>query len=85
MNSRTRKGISLDTFGTSNSFTHELWVEKYAKKPIVHKVFAKGIWVQDETIRLLQDKIVMQSHVWALLVSVPLTAFIVALPRGNVY
>ena len=84
MNSRTRKGISLDTFGTSNSFTHELWVEKYAKKPIIQKVFAKSIWVQDETIRLLQDKIVMQSHVWALLITIPLTAFVVALPKGNI-
>ena len=85
MDSRSRKGASLDTFGTSNSFTHELWVEKYAKKDVIRKTFAKSIWVQNETIRLLQDKIVMQSHVWALMISVPLTAFFVALPKGNVF
>ena len=83
MDDRSRKGVSLDSFGTSNNFSHEIWVEKYAKKPLVQKVFAKTLWVQNETIRVLQDKIVMQSHVWALLMSVPLTAFIVALPSGN--
>ena len=85
MSSRSRKGISLDTFGTSNSYSHELWVEKYQKKPVMQKIFAKSIWVQDETIRLLQDKIVMQSHVWAVILSIPLTALVVALPKGNVY
>lgn len=85
MTSRTKKGISMDTFGTSNSFSHELWVEKYKSKPIMQKIFAKSIWVQDETIRLLQDRIVMQSHIWAVLMTIPLTAFIVALPKGNYY
>lgn len=59
-------------------------MEKYQKKALMGKIFAKSIWVQDETIRLLQDKIVMQSHIWALLISLPLTAFVVALPKGNV-
>ncbi|KAK4691765.1 hypothetical protein P7C71_g5305, partial [Lecanoromycetidae sp. Uapishka_2] len=85
MTSRKGKGISMDTFGTSNSFSHELWVEKYSAKPMMQKIFAKSIWVQDETIRLLQDRIVMQSHAWALLVTIPLTAFVVALPKGNFY
>lgn len=85
MTSRTKKGISMDTFGTSNSFRHELWVEKYKTKPLRQKIFAKSIWVQDETIRLLQDKIVVQSHIWAVLLTVPLTAFVVALPEGNFY
>ena len=85
LNSRSRKGISLDTFGTSNSYNHEVWVEKYQKKPLMQKISAKTIWVQDETIRILQDKIVMQSHIWATTLSVPLTAFLVALPKGNFY
>lgn len=84
LSNRSRKGIFLDTFGTSNSYEHEMWVEKYPKKPLTQKIFAKSIWVQDETIRVLQDRIVMQSHFWAVLISVPLTAFLVALPKGNV-
>ena len=85
LTSRTKKGISMDTFGTSNSYSHELWVEKYNSKPLVQKIFTKTVWVQDETIRILQDRIVMQSHFWALLITIPLTAFAVALPKGNFY
>ena len=84
MTSRSKKGVSMETFGTSNSYSHELWVEKYKKKPLIQKIFTRSIWVQDEAIRVLQDKIVMQSHIWALIVTVPLTAFIVALPNANV-
>ncbi len=32
MTSPTKKGISTDTFGTSNSYSHELWVEKLPRK-----------------------------------------------------
>ena len=77
-------GISMDTFGTANSYGHERWVERYRMLPLVRKVFAKQIWIQDETIRLLQDRIVMQSHVWALAVCVPLMVVLVALPRFGV-
>lgn len=75
-----KRGISMDTFGTSNGYGHEGWVEKYRNKPLVRKVFAKQIWIQDETVRLLQDRIVMQSHVWALGIVVPLQVLLVALP-----
>lgn len=77
-------GISMDTFGTGNSYAHERWVERYRMMPVIRKVFAKQIWIQDETIRLLQDRIVMQSHVWALAVCVPLLVLLVALPRFGV-
>ena len=79
-----RSNISMDTFGTSNSYGHESWVEKYKGLGTVRKVFAKQIWIQDETVRLLQDKIVMQSHVWALSVCLPLQALICALPEYGV-
>lgn len=84
MSHRSKRGISLDTFGTSNSYGHEIWVEKYKQKSLIGKIFARQVWVQDETIRLLQDRIVMQSHAWSLLITIPLTALIVALPQGNV-
>ena len=79
-----RGGISMDTFGTANSYGHERWVERYRMLPVIKKVFAKQIWIQDETIRLLQDRIVLQSHVWALAVCVPLMVVLVALPRYGV-
>ena len=83
MASRSRSGVSLDTFGTSNSYSHELWVEKYKQKHLLKKIFTKSIWVQEQAVRLLQDKIVKQSHAWALIISVILTALVVALPKAN--
>ncbi|KAL9598753.1 MAG: hypothetical protein Q9219_004311 [cf. Caloplaca sp. 3 TL-2023] len=80
-----KRGISMDTFGTSNSYDHETWVEKYRKKPLLQRIFAKNIWIQDETIRVMQDKIVIQSHIWSAIVSVPLTVCIIALPRVGLY
>lgn len=71
----------MDTFGTSNSYGHEMWVDKYRMTPTMRKIFAKQIWIQDEAVRLLQDKIVMQSHVWALSICLPLQALLVALPQ----
>ncbi len=32
MTSRTKRGISTDTFGTSNSYSHELWLGKIPRK-----------------------------------------------------
>ena len=82
--SRSRSCVSLDTFGTSNSYSHELWVEKYKQKPLFNKIFTKSVFVQEQAMRLLQDRIVKQSHAWALVISVMLTALVVALPQANV-
>ncbi|KAL9065101.1 MAG: hypothetical protein Q9161_008448 [Pseudevernia consocians] len=84
MVSRSRNGVSLDTFGTSNSYSHEVWVEKYKQKHLFEKIFTKSIWVQEQAVRLLQDKIVKQSHAWALIISLLLTALVVALPQADV-
>lgn len=77
---RSKRGISLDTFGTSNSYGHELWVDRYRKQPLIRKIFTKQIWIQDQTVRLIQDRIVIQSHLWSLLITILLTALIVGLP-----
>ncbi|KAL8901662.1 MAG: hypothetical protein Q9192_000421 [Flavoplaca navasiana] len=76
-----KRGVSMDTFGTGNSYNHEPWVADYEKKPLLQKLYPKNIWIQDETIRLLQDRIVCQSHLWSLMASVPLTVAIVVVPR----
>ena len=83
MATRRRNGVSLDPFGTSNSYSHELWVDKYKKQHLFQKIFTKSIWVQESAMRLLQDKIVKQSHAWALIISVLLTALVLALPQAN--
>ncbi|KAL8934122.1 MAG: hypothetical protein Q9211_005394 [Gyalolechia sp. 1 TL-2023] len=80
-----KRGISMDTFGTSNSYDHELWVKRYKKLPLLQRIFAQNLWIQEETIRVLQDRIVLQSHLWSLIVTVPLTAALVALPQVGLY
>ncbi|KAL8849929.1 MAG: hypothetical protein Q9221_005108 [Calogaya cf. arnoldii] len=79
-----KRGRSMDTFGTGNSFDHEPWVDRYENKPFLQRVYPKNVWTQDETIRVLQDRIVWQSHLWSLLASVPLTVAIIAVPRVGV-
>ncbi|KAL8642271.1 MAG: hypothetical protein Q9226_008527 [Calogaya cf. arnoldii] len=79
-----KRGRSMDTFGTGNSFDHEPWVDRYEKKPFMQRVYPKNVWIQDETIRILQDRIVWQSHLWSLLATVPLTVAIIAVPRVGV-
>lgn len=82
--SRSRSCVSFDTFGTSNSYSHEFWVEKYKQKSLFKRIFTKSVFVQEQAMRLLQDRIVKQSHAWALIISVVLTALVVALPQANV-
>lgn len=84
LSQRSKKAISLDTFGTSNSYGHESWVDRYRKQGLFKKIFAKKIWVQDQTVRLIQDRIVLQSHAWSLICSVPLTALFLALPVAGI-
>lgn len=84
LSQRSKKAISLDTFGTSNSYGHELWVDRYRKQGLLKRIFAKQIWVQDQTVRLIQDRIVLHSHAWSLICSVPLTALFLALPVAGI-
>lgn len=76
----------LQPFGPRNStFEGEAWVQRYEKKPMLKKVFEKSVWTQDETLRTLQDKIVLGANLWALVITVPLTITFMALPKGNFY
>lgn len=77
---------NLQPFGPSNSsFEGEAWVKRYEKRPMLKKVFEKSVWTQDESLRILQDKIVLGANLWALIITVPLTIIFVALPKGNFY
>jgi hypothetical protein len=57
---RRESRASLNTFGPTNSFEGESWVERYKKKSLLRRVFDKQAWVQDEGVRKLQDKIAFQ-------------------------
>jgi len=76
---------SLQTFGPKNSFETADWVEKYETKPMLKKVFEDSVWTQDETLRILQDRIVLGANIWAVILTVLFTVVFVALPKGNLY
>ena len=63
---------------------HEDCMSKYDKQHLLKKIFSKTVWVQDEAVRVLQDKIIWQSHCWAVIVAVPITVIIVALPVSSI-
>jgi hypothetical protein len=76
---------SFDTFGTANTYSDEPWLQRYEKKPIARKIFETSVWVQDDTLRLVQDKIIKQSQIWAVIGTTLITVFFTALPKGNLY
>jgi hypothetical protein len=81
---RSTKSTLLDPFGPPSSRGHELWMARYKATPLMRKIFAPQIWIKSDTIRMLQDRIVLQSHLWSVLISVPLTAALIALPEVGV-
>ena len=84
MSHLSKRDISLDTFGSSNSYGHELWVDKYKRAPWFRKIFTPKVWVEDRKIRSLQDRIVIQSHFCSILMTIPLTILFLVLPVFNV-
>ena len=81
----SRWSKSLQTFGDANDYEKEMWIERYRRRPIYRKILEKSVVVQEEGLRLMQNKIVWQAEAWALIVTVPLTIAFVALPKGKYY
>jgi hypothetical protein len=76
---------SFDTFGTANAFNDEPWVDRYEKKPVMKKIFENNTWVMDDSIRLIQDKIILQSQVWGVFATVVTTVVFAVLPKGSFF
>ena len=77
--------VALEAFGTANSYGHEVWVEKYRAKMMIRKVFDSTVWVENENVRIMQDRVALQAFIWSLVLTVPLTALFTALPNGRYY
>lgn len=82
--SRSRR-VVLEAFGTANSYGHEVWVEKYRAKMMIRKVFDSTVWVENEHVRILQDRVALQAFCWSAIVTLPLTVLFTALPIGHYY
>lgn len=80
-----KRKLSFDTFGSANTYQDEPWVKRYEKKTLLQKVEDTSVWVQDDTVRLLQNKIVVGARIWATMGTILITIVFVALPKGNFY
>lgn len=73
-------------FGPKNSsFSSAEWVGEYEKKPLLSKIFEKSVWTQDNSLRILQDRIVLGANLWALFGTTLYAILFVAVPGGNFY
>lgn len=81
---RCEKSASFDPFGTSNTHRDELWMDRYNETPLFRKIMTPQVWIQDQTIRMLQDRIVIQSHFCSMVVTLSLTAIFLVMPQYNV-
>ena len=81
---RFEKGASFDPFGTSNSNRHESWMGRYDKASLMRKILTPQIWIQDSTIRMLQDRIVIQSHFCSFLITASLTVIFLVMPAYGI-
>jgi hypothetical protein len=83
--STMKRPKSFDTFGTANTYADEPWVSQYEKRPLMKKVFENNTWVQEDSVRVIQDTIIRQSQIWGVILTTVITAVFVALPPGNFY
>jgi hypothetical protein len=71
----------LNPFGERNSgWEFEAWVAREKKKALLFKTFPKTTWTKYDALRILQNKIVLGSHLWASIVVIPLTVITVWIP-----
>lgn len=77
----------LEPKGTArNDVTTEYWVERYAKRNIVRKIFDREVWVQEPALRQIQDAIFLQAILIAVVFSAVLTViWVFAIPKGNFF
>ena len=85
VNTRSRWPVKMEVFGGSNGSLKEYWMDTWQKKSLWRKIFDKQVKVHEQGLALIQNKIVRQAEAWALLITIPLTAAFVALPKGNLY
>lgn len=81
---RLEKGASFDPFGTSNTNADQSWMSRYDKVPLIRKILTPQIWIQDQTIRMLQDRIVLQCHFCSLVVTISLTTIFLVMPGYDI-
>lgn len=82
---KTKRHVALEAFGTANAYGSGVWVEKYRAKMMIRKIFDKTVWVENESVRLMQDKVALQALLWSAVATVPLMVLFTVLPKGHFY
>lgn len=78
--------MSMDSFSTGrNSYEDEPWVATYEKRNVIRKVFDREMWIEEPSLRQIQDTIFVQSLVAAVVVSGVLVGIFCAVPHGRFY
>ncbi|KAL9581260.1 MAG: hypothetical protein Q9212_004003 [Teloschistes hypoglaucus] len=82
---KSRWPVKMELFGPPNTWDHKNWMDRYSVKSILKKTFEKEVPTQEHGLHFMQNKIVRQAEAWALIITIPLTIFFTALPKGNLY
>lgn len=76
----------LSPFGQRNSgYGEENWTMREAKRGMRRKIFGRNVWIQDEALRVLQDRIVLGTNLWAALATLLLCVVVVSIPEVGLY
>lgn len=84
-NTQPRWPVKMEIFGPSNNYLREPWVRKYRRKSMWNRISDRKVKVQETGLRIMQNQIVRQAEAWALIITIPLTAAFVALPKGHFF
>ncbi|KKY15961.1 putative regulator of g protein signaling superfamily [Diplodia seriata] len=80
-----KRPYSMDTFGSRNTFDSEAWVVDYKRKSLKDKIWDQETWVQEESVRIIQDKIVRGAQLWSVMLTTAATVVFVAVPGACLY
>ncbi|KAL8864541.1 MAG: hypothetical protein Q9174_007314 [Haloplaca sp. 1 TL-2023] len=77
---RSTSTLRLNNHNNNNNFESEPWVSAYKKKPLLKKIFAKNVWVQEASVRVMQDRIVVQSYMLSSIITAALMVVVLVCP-----
>lgn len=82
---KSRWPVKMELFGPPNTSENETWMDRYGMKSVFRRTFEKEVPTKDQGLHMMQNKIVRQAEAWAFIITVSLTVFFTALPKGNLY
>jgi hypothetical protein len=72
--------LRLSPLGPRNEFKGEAWVERWRNMSPWQRVRLRKVWMKEEGLRLMQNKIIVQAELWSLMLVILVEVGIVACP-----